>query len=107
MVRVHLETLCEFGQRAITADGARATFPLNEGLWVLRVRLDMDSRRVDCIGNKVATLHLKFRQNLSNQTEPPLAYAWERVLVVRGAGLRYAPAKATADTRPIWCVCGR
>ena len=50
--RVHLETLCEFGQRAITADGEEGYLRLNEGLWVLRVRLGMDSRRVDCIGTR-------------------------------------------------------
>ena len=41
MVRVHLETLCEFGQRAITADGDESYLRLERGLWVLRVRLDM------------------------------------------------------------------
>ena len=41
LVRVHLEALCEFGQRTVAATAARATFALNEGLWVLRVRLAM------------------------------------------------------------------
>ena len=31
---------------------ARATFALNEGLWILRVRLDMDSPRVDWVGTR-------------------------------------------------------
>ena len=41
LVRMHLEVLGELGQRAVAANSGEDTFALNEGLWVLRVRLDM------------------------------------------------------------------
>ena len=40
---------------------ARASFASDEGLWVLRVRLDLGTRRVDCAGTGAQYHALTFR----------------------------------------------
>ena len=75
LVRVHLEALGEFGQRTVAANGGEGYLRLERRTMGSACASGHGSRRVRLDRNKVATLHLKFPENLSKQSEPPLSTA--------------------------------